>query len=133
MARTSKKVAEEARNSERYYEIKTSLIKQLDKQGKVDDFYKDLVNDYMAHWVVKETLVDDINSKGIRYRVTNGNGISSSKPNESVQNLQKETAIMLKILSELKLKEPELSFDNGAGGKGGGDGKSNEEDVSDYL
>ena len=35
----------------------------------------------------------------------NGNGIKVEKTNESVQNLQKTTAIMLKILSDLGLRD----------------------------
>ena len=92
--------------NELYLEVRAGLLEQLTKQGKTDKFYIDLVDDYMAHWNVKELLKKDIEEKGLRYSVTNGNGISSVKPNESVQNLQKETATMLKILQELNLKEP---------------------------
>lgn len=48
----------------------------------------------------------DIKSKGLRYETVNGNGMTVEKANESVVNLQKTTATMLKILADLKLKEP---------------------------
>lgn len=41
----------------------------------------------------------------MRYETINGNGVHVEKANESVVNLQKTTATMLKILSDLKLKE----------------------------
>lgn len=87
-------------------EIKASLLKQLELQNKTSDFYIDLVNDYMDYWGLKKKMVSDIRKKGIRYKTINGNGIAVEKPNESVTNLPKITAAMLKILSDLNLKEP---------------------------
>ena len=86
-------------------QVKNSLMEQLRLQNKTAKFYEDLVDDYMAYWNLKETLVKDIKKNGIRYKATNGNGIEVDKANESVQNLQKTTATMLKILSDLNLKE----------------------------
>lgn len=86
--------------------VKGSLTEQLRLQNKTADFYLDLVEDYMSYWRMKEELVRDIEAKGLRYECVNGNGISVEKPNESVQNLQKTTATMLKILNDLNLKEP---------------------------
>ena len=58
------------------------------------EFYKDLVDDYVYYWSLKKKLIADIRKKGIRYETIN------------VVNLQKTTATMLKILADLKLKEP---------------------------
>lgn len=87
-------------------QIKESLEKQLNLQGKTSEFYHDLVEDYVYYWTLKKQLIKDIKEKGIRYSAINGNGIEVEKPNESVINLQKTTATMLKILSDLHLKEP---------------------------
>lgn len=87
-------------------QIKESLLKQLKLQGKMSEFYQDLVEDYMFYWSLKKRLVTDIRKRGIRYSAINGNGIEVEKANESVVNLQKTTATMLKILSDLNLKEP---------------------------
>lgn len=87
-------------------QIKVSLEKQLNLQGKTSEFYHDLVEDYVYYWTLKKQLIKDIKEKGIRYSAINGNGIEVEKPNESVINLQKTTATMLKILSDLHLKEP---------------------------
>lgn len=87
-------------------EIKESLLEQLRLQNKISDFYLDLVSDYMDYWSLKKKLIADIRKKGIRYETINGNGIKVEKPNESVTNLPKITTAMLKILSDLNLKEP---------------------------
>lgn len=87
-------------------QMEESLNKQLKLQGKTSDFYKDLVQDYLYYWSLKKQLIKDIKEKGIRYSAVNGNGIKVEKPNESVVNLQKTTATMLKILSDLNLREP---------------------------
>ena len=55
---------------------------------------------------MKKKLIADIKSKGLRYETVNGNGMTVEKANESVVNLQKTTVTMLKILADLKLKEP---------------------------
>lgn len=87
-------------------EMKTSLVKQLELRGMKAEFYMDLINDYVYYWSLKKKLIADIKEKGIRYETINGNGVSVEKQNESVVNLQKTTATMLKILADLKLKEP---------------------------
>lgn len=87
-------------------EMYTSLLEQLRLQNKTSDFYKDLVNDYMDYWTIKKKLISDIRKKGLRYETVNGNGIKVEKPNESVTNLPKITAAMLRILNDLNLKEP---------------------------
>ena len=86
--------------------IRQSLIDQLEAQNKTSNFFIDLANDYVAHWKIKKKLIADINKKGVRYETTNGNGYPVLKANESVASLQKETAIMLKLLNDLNLKEP---------------------------
>lgn len=87
-------------------EVKTSLIRQLELRGMNSEFYMDLVNDYIYYWSLKKKLIADIKNKGLRYETVNGNGMTVEKANESVVNLQKTTATMLKILADLKLKEP---------------------------
>lgn len=87
-------------------QMETSLLEQLKLQNKTSDFYSDLVNDYMSYWSLKKKLIADIKKKGLRYKMINGNGIEVEKPNESVTNLPKITAAMLKILNDLNLKEP---------------------------
>lgn len=87
-------------------DVKMSLIRQLELRGMSAEFYMDLVNDYIYYWSLKKKLIADIKSKGLRYETVNGNGMTVEKANESVANLQKTTVTMLKILADMKLKEP---------------------------
>lgn len=97
-------------------DVKTSLIRQLELRGMSAEFYMDLVNDYIYYWSLKKKLIADIKNKGLRYETVNGNGMTVEKANESVVNLQKTTATMLKILADLKLKEPVPEPENPADG-----------------
>ena len=94
--------------------IYTDLSNQLFTNGKLGKYYYDLIEDYIYFWELKYKLQKDIKSSGLRYETTNGNGISSTKPNESVQNLIKVNAQMLKILSDLNL-EPSIPSPVGKG------------------
>lgn len=86
--------------------VKSSLVQQLKGQHKDTKYALDLVDDYMRYYDVKSRLFDDIEENGLRITTVNGNGIEVEKPNESVPNLNKITATMLKILAELGLKDP---------------------------
>lgn len=97
-------------------DVKMSLIRQLELRGMSAEFYMDLVNDYIYYWSLKKKLIADIKSKGLRYETVNGNGMTVEKANESVVNLQKTTVTMLKILADLKLKEPVPEPENPADG-----------------
>lgn len=86
--------------------VRGSLVQQLKAQSKDTKYALDLVDDYMRYYDVKSRLFDDIEENGLRITTVNGNGIEVEKPNESVPNLNKITATMLKILAELGLKDP---------------------------
>ena len=86
--------------------MKESLIRQLELRGMKAEFYMDMIDDYVYYWSLKKKLITDIRAKGLRYETINGNGVTVEKANESVVNLQKTTATMLKILADLRLKEP---------------------------
>lgn len=96
-------------------EIREDLKGQLFAQNKFGKQFDDLVEDYIFFVKLKEDLQYDIQENGIRYRTMTGNGYPVDKPNESVQNLVKINAQMLKILQDLELKAPE---DNPGEGEG---------------
>lgn len=89
--------------------IRESLLDQLKAQNKVTDYCVDMVETYMAHWRLKEQLIEDIQNNGLRISVTSGNGFDTDKPNASIGDLQKETSIMLQILDKLNIRTPVLS------------------------
>ncbi len=90
-------------------EIRKDLYDQLESQMKYGQHYYDMVEDYIAFYRLKNKLKTDINKRGLRYKVINGNGIESEKPNESIINLTKVNSQMLKILSDLDLKSPTIN------------------------
>jgi len=94
--------------------IKKDLLDQLERSGHYGEYYLDLIDHYMELVDLKELLQNDIQKNGIRLSATNGNGFTTEKPNESVANLMKVSQQLLKLLSELGLKEPRESDENDA-------------------
>lgn len=88
--------------------IRKDLLEQLQFQGKTGGYFIDMVEDYIHMWKLKIDLKKDIDENGLRIKVTSGNGHMTEKPNESVPNLLKYNAQMLKLLSELGLQEPTI-------------------------
>ena len=89
--------------------IKKSLLEQLEAQNKWTDYCIDLVEMYMVHWRLAQTLMRDIEENGLRVMITSGNGFASEKPNMSIGDLQRETTIMLQILDKMNLKAPVIA------------------------
>ena len=90
-------------------EIKKDLFDQLDRNGVYGKHYLDLVNDYMALWDIKNKLIKDIKERGVsvRWETHNKDGELvqfGHKKNDSIAELNKTNAQMLKILNELGLK-----------------------------
>lgn len=93
-------------------EIRQDLVDQLDRKGICGSHYLDLIEDYMALWDIKNKLIKDIRDRGVSIKWTNGpinpeTGEAAQwgyKKNDSIAELNKTNAQMLKILSELNLK-----------------------------
>lgn len=94
-----------------YILIKDSLLNQLKENNSIELHYKDLVNDYMSLWKIKNKLIIDIEDRGVSVPWSNGKVQSGYKKNESISELLKTNAQMLKILNELNLK-PIILKDN---------------------
>lgn len=94
-----------------YILIKDSLLNQLKENNSIELHYKDLVNDYMSLWKIKNKLIADIEKRGVSVPWSNGKVQSGYKKNESISELLKTNAQMLKILNELNLK-PVILKDN---------------------
>jgi Phage terminase, small subunit. len=85
-------------------EIRQDLIDQLERKGIYGCHYLDLIDDYMALWDIKNKLIRDIRKRGVSVFWSNGGGQEGYKKNDSISELNKTNAQMLKILSELNLK-----------------------------
>ena len=85
-------------------EIKQDLIDQLERKGVYGNHYLDLINDYMSMWDIKNDLIADIKKRGVTVKYQNGKDQWGYKKNDSISELNKTNAQMLKILNELDLK-----------------------------
>ena len=90
--------------SDSYEKIKQDLLDQLDRNGTTGEYYVDLVNDYMNLWVTKCLLTDDIQRRGVNVKYNNGGGQTGMKKNDSVEQLLKVNAQMLRLLADLGIK-----------------------------
>lgn len=125
MAKNLKLVTAETKKllrSRLYKNIKADLIDQLERMGTVGQFFNDLVDDYMDMWVTKCLLIDDIQARGVTITYDNGGGQKGVKKNDSIEQLIKINAQMLKLLNELEIK-PSNSY-----GSIGGDDPDGEEE-----
>lgn len=92
-------------------DIKNDLVNQLERNGVYGSHYLDLINDYMCLWEIKNQLIKDIKARGVSVEWNNGGGQKGFKKNDSIAELNKTNAQMLKILNELGLKA--VSMDPG--------------------
>lgn len=104
-------MATDYRKTKKYREIKQSLLEQLKKNGNNEDFFIDLVNDYMSLWVIKCQLIDDISERGVTCKYQNGKEQWGFKKNDSINELNKTNTQMLKILTQLKIQVKETTDD----------------------
>ncbi|MGM9925177.1 MAG: P27 family phage terminase small subunit [Bacillus sp. (in: firmicutes)] len=91
--------------------IELDLKRQLADKGATHHHYLDLVSDYLSMWDIKNMLIEDIRERGVVVRWSNGTQ-EGHKKNDSISELNKTNAQMLKIISELGLKATELSKDD---------------------
>lgn len=98
-------------NVARKTEIKKDLLDQLERNGVYGRHYLDLVNDYMSLWEIKNKLIRDIKDRGVSVYWCNGGGQEGYKKNDSISELNKTNAQMLKILNELGLKPSRMDGD----------------------
>lgn len=93
--------------------MRKDLRAQLLNQNKIGEQFDDMVENYLFLVQLKENLQNDISINGFRYEAKTGNGYTTDKPNESVQNLLKVSAEMRKILQDMGLKEPGQTIGEG--------------------
>lgn len=94
-------------------EIKKDLMDQLERNGVMGSHYLDIINDYMSLWDIKNSLIKDIKARGVVTEYNNGGGQHGYKKNESIAELNKTNAQMLKILTELGLRATKIEAPGG--------------------
>ena len=90
-----------------FLEIRNDLMTQLEANKTFGKHYEDLVNDYMSLWNIKNELIQDIKERGVAVQWTNGKQ-EGTKKNESIAELNKTSAQMLKLLNEMGIKPSPL-------------------------
>ena len=104
-----KKTDTKIKNAQKERElIKKDLIEQLNKKGAIQQFYISLVDDYLSLWDMKNALIEDIELRGVSIEWNNGGVQQGRKKNDSIAELNKTNAQMLKILSELGLRGADI-------------------------
>ena len=81
--------------------IRSDLVDQLERNGTVEEYYRDLIEDYMHLWDAKNSLIDDIDRRGVTCIYTSNSGQENRKKNESVGELLKVNAQMIKLLDAI--------------------------------
>ncbi len=92
--------------------VRQSLLEQLERNGTDGAFYADLVGDYMTLYDAKTRLEKDIKKRGVKVEIKFANGeVKDIKTNDSVADLLKVNAQMLKIVSALGLDPARVGSD----------------------
>ena len=84
--------------------LRRSLIEQLEKKGNNIPVFISLVDNYMELFNTMNGLQKDIKARGVVVSWDNGGGQKGVKKNDSIDQLNKTSAQMLKILKELGIK-----------------------------
>ncbi|MGQ3738441.1 P27 family phage terminase small subunit [Bacillus sp. Fil] len=107
VAPQQKMVQQKEKNNTLRTLIQNDLMNQLKVNKTSGAQYTDLVADYMALWDIKNNLISDIEERGVVVEWSNGKQ-KGKKKNESIQELNKTNAQMLKLLEALGLKATEI-------------------------
>ncbi|KYG90007.1 hypothetical protein A0U40_09795 [[Bacillus] sp. KCTC 13219] len=83
--------------------IESDLKEQLKLNETEKSFYINLIDDYMAFWDIKNMLIEDIRERGVVVW-----GVNAQKKNDSISELNKTNAQMLRILADLGLKATDM-------------------------
>jgi len=87
--------------------LRGSLIAQLKSMNSDSATFLDLVEDYISFYNIKNELIADINKRGVSIEWVNSATQKGRKKNDSVSELVKVNAQMLKILQQLHIETVE--------------------------
>lgn len=93
--------------------IRQDLQTQLKNNGTAGQYYLDLIDDYMDMWDTKNGLTADIRERGEKVPVYSAHSSApSKKTNDSVIDLLKVNAQMLKLLDSMGIKPAQVDGEN---------------------
>lgn len=100
-------VARASRNV-RKQRVKTSLLKQLESRDMDAELWRDLINDYLTFWEIKDKLTFEIERNGAMITIKNGKQ-EFRKRNDAVVELPKISKRMTDILDFLNIVPEEAA------------------------
>ena len=89
----------------------TCMLEERGYDKERDAALFDMAKDYADLWRLKESLLQDIQERGVQIKWQNGASASGYKKNDSIDGLIKTNAQMLKILAFLKIEPDDLPPD----------------------
>lgn len=99
-----KEKVEKIKRSKAYKDIRKSLIDQLFRNGNDTPHFRDMVEDYMKMYIVKELAGQDVMERGTTVEYNNGGGQRGWKKNESVDQILKTNQQMIRLLDSLGIR-----------------------------
>jgi hypothetical protein len=88
--------------------IKKDLIQQLEEKEVDNEYYKDLVDDYIKLYRMKNKLAADIEERGVSIKWQNSETSFGYKKNDSITEFVRVNSQMIKILKDLNLRPSEV-------------------------
>ena len=96
--------ADKIKKTKAYKSIRKSLLDQLERGGNDLPHFKDLVEDYMKMYIIKELASHDVQTRGTFVEWSNSETQYGSKKNDSVDQVLKTNQQMIKLLDMLGIK-----------------------------
>ena len=96
--------ADKIKKTKAYKSIRQSLLDQLERGGNDLPHFKDLVEDYMKMYIIKELASHDVQTRGTFVEWSNSETQYGSKKNDSVDQVLKTNQQMIKLLDMLGIK-----------------------------
>jgi len=88
--------------------IKKDLIQQLEEKEVDNEYYKDLVDDYIKLYGMKNQLAADIEERGVSIKWQNSETSFGYKKNDSITEFVRVNSQMIKILKDLNFRPSEV-------------------------
>ncbi len=87
--------------------IRNDLIKQLEEKEVDNEYYTDLIDDYIKCYRMKNKLAVDIEERGVAIKWQNSETSFGYKKNDSIPEFIRVSSHMIKILKDLGLRPSE--------------------------
>jgi phage terminase small subunit len=87
--------------------IRNDLIEQMEEKEVDNEYYTDLIDDYIKCYRMKNKLAEDIEDRGVSIKWQNSENSYGFKKNDSIPEFVRVSSHMIKILKDLGLQPSE--------------------------